>query len=595
MDGNEPQGRSSLSTIMLAATAFILVYYGAQYFFGGETPEAGDTTAETTEELSPEEQARAAEAAAERARLREERRATGTITTDEFVATIDNLAGGVSSFVLRGDRFHDAEGHPQDLVTTTRDEYRPLRIALPGAPIPDDAVWDLRQVSEREVELRWRGQGLEVVRSISAGTGPYQLWQTVVVRNVGSEPRRTPLSLSVYHYIQVANEGGGMFGGRSPNISQGICSTAGSVVRKDHEALQNPHGYGETVEFAGVENVYFVQALAPSNGEPAARCALSAAHFYAEGSSDVDGNLFTSTLRYATVDLPVGGEHSWTTLAYMGPKDWHALERAGHHLPDVVNLGTFAVIARGFATALGWIYGRVGNWGIAIIILTMIVKILLFPVVNRQFRAMAPMRKLKPEMDRINEELKDDMEARQRAILALYQKHGVNPAAQMLGCLPVFLQMPVFFALYTSLSTNIELYHQPFVFFWTDLSARDPYFVLPVMLSGLMFVQQKLMPNTGMDPNQARIMLYMMPIMMGAFMLFLPSGLCLYMLTNSGLSIAQQQFNFWRVSQEEAAREAANKASSPETENTATGTVEKNDGKSAARTSPKGSGRSRRG
>lgn len=584
MEPEQGSGRS-WSTILVAAAGFMLVYYGSQYLFGTETPEATDLPEQTG--MTPEEVA--AHAAEEQARhqARLDQASELTITTDEFEASVDNLGGGLAHFRLRGERFHDAEGHAQDLVTTWDEHYRPLRISLPGAPIPDDAIWQLRQVSPTEVELRWRGQGLEIVRSISAGHGPYQLWQTVVVRNVGTEVRRTPLYEHAYHYIRAADEGGGLFGGRSPNISQGLCRTDGDVVRKDHEALQDPHGYGNGVEFTGVENVYFVQALAPS-GELAHRCGMVASHRSTEENPDeVDGNLFESTLEYGSVDIAPGAEHSWTTLAYLGPKDWHALETAGHHLPDVVNLGTFAIIARQFANALGWLHERTGNWGLAIIILTLIVKLLLFPVVNRQFRAMAPMRKLKPEMDRINEQFKDDMEQRQREIMLLYQKHGINPAAQMLGCLPVFLQMPVFFALYTSLSTNIELYHQPFVFFWTDLSARDPFFVLPVLLSGLMFVQQKLMPNAGMDPQQAKIMLYMMPIMMGAFMLFLPSGLCLYMLTNSALSIAQQQLNFWRASQEDAAK-AAN------TENTAPPPPAKDD-KGDARTSKKGSGRDRRG
>jgi YidC/Oxa1 family membrane protein insertase len=588
VDGNDassPGGRSSWSTILVAGAAFMLVYYGSQYMFGDQTPHATDT-----EGLTAEEQAAQAAAAEEHERARAAIARTATITTPEFEATIEDVSGGLTHFRLLAHdehghvRFPDAEGQPQDLVTTSREAYRPLRISLPGTPIPQDAIWTLRQVSPTEVELRWAGQGLEIVRSISAGHAPYQLWQTVVVRNVGPTTRRTPLYEHTYHYVQVASEGGGMFGGRSPQISQGLCRHDGDVTRKDHEALQSAHGYGDGVEFAGIENVYFVQALA-ANGELASRCGMVASHRSTdENPTEVDGNLFESTLEYASVDIPAGGEHSWTTLAYIGPKDWDALQAAGHHLPDVVNLGTFAIIARQFASALGWIYRHVGNWGLAIIILTIIVKILLFPVVNRQFRAMAPMRKLKPEMDRINELYKDDMEQRQREIMLLYQKHGINPAAQMLGCLPVFLQMPVFFALYASLQNNIELYHQPFVFFWTDLTARDPYFVLPVLLSAMMFLQQKLMPNAGMDPQQAKIMLYTMPLMMGMFMLFLPSGLCLYMLTNSALSIAQQQLNFWRANQEDA-RKGGGPTPPP--------AVVVSDDKAV--TSTKGSGRNRRG
>ncbi len=558
----EPNDRSrSLTTIAIAGAGFMLVYYGSQWLFGPTTPPADETaeTAEATTEEVPTEGEETtpvvdSEAAAA-ARL--DRAAVGTIHTGQYEATIDNLGGGITHFHLLGPRFHDATGDQQDLVTTEREEYRPMRIALPGAPIPSDAVWDLRQVSDTEVELRWRGEGLEIVRSFSPGSGPYQLYETVVVRNIGRQTRRTPLDVYSYHYVERANEGSSSFGARSPHMSQGLCRHEGDVERKDRTALLTPHGYGNGVDFVALESVYFVQALAPSS-EPAARCGLVSRDLGADESGDAIGSVFEGKLEYPSVEIAPGAEHSWTTLAYLGPKDWRALGTAGHALPDVVNLGTFAVIARVFAQALEWLFRHVGNWGLAIIILTLVVKLLLFPIVNRQYRMMAPMRKLKPEMDKISAEYKDDMEKRQAATMELYRRHGINPAAQMMGCLPVFLQMPVFFALYTSLSTNVELYNQPFALWWQDLSAPDPYFVLPLM--------------------------------MGAFMLFLPSGLCLYMLTNSALSITQQQLNFWRANREDAARDAALAA---ETKNTPP--AEEKSPKVGGRTGPSGSGRNRRG
>jgi YidC/Oxa1 family membrane protein insertase len=586
----EPNDRSrSLTTIAIAGAGFMLVYYGSQWLFGPPTPPATESAETATEEVSPEEQARRDEEIAAAQAARVGRRTEGTIHTPLFEAGIDNLGGGITHFRLLGDRFHDETGEQHELVTTDREEYRPLRISLPGAPIPADAVWDLRQVSETEVELRWRGEGLEVVRSFSAGQGPYQVYQTVVVRNIGDEARRTRLNVHAYHYVERANEGSSTFGARSPYMSEGLCRHEEEVERKDRTALLTPHGYGNGVDFVAVESVYFVQALAASS-EPAARCGLVSRDLGIDESGEALGSIFEGTLQYETVEIAPGAEHSWTTLAYLGPKDWRALGAAGHYLSDVVNLGTFAIIARAFAEALEWLYRHVGNWGLAIIILTLIVKLLLFPIVNRQYRMMAPMRKLKPEMDKISAEYKDDMEKRQAATMELYRRHGINPAAQMMGCLPVFLQMPVFFALYTSLSTNVELYHQPFIWPWVDLSARDPYFILPVLLSALMFVQQKLMPNT-MDPQQAKIMLYMMPLMMGMFMLFLPSGLCLYMLTNSALSIAQQQLNFWRANREDAERDAAAAAAVKNT----TPAVEEKSPKASGRTGSKSSGRTRNG
>lgn len=557
--GHPPENRSSLSTILLITGAMMALYYGYNHFFQHTPPPAEGVAA--TEELTPEQRVEREREVADRRAARIEQRQTGTLRTELFEATIDNLGGGLSELRLLGDRFRDrATGEQENLVTTQLEDYRPLRLSLPGVDIPPDVVWELTQENERSVALRWSGNGVEVHRRLEAGSGPYQIWQTVLVRNVGERTRRVRVQEHAFHYVPRSLESGGFLGlgARSTHIGQGLCRHEGEVTRKARGDLASAHGYGGTIDFAGLENQYFAQVLAPSD-EAAERCGLWAQDRYA--GEEVDGTLFEAQLRYPIVDVTPGGEHMTRTLAFFGPKDWSALETAGHSLPEVVNLGTFAVIARQFARLLAFIEGQVGNWGLAIILLTLLVRIALYPVMARQFRAFAPMRKLKPEMDALNAKFADDMEKRQAAIMELYKKHGINPAAQMLGCLPILLQMPVFFALYTSLSTNIELYHQPFALWWQDLSGPDPYFSLPIALSGLMHVQQRLTP-TQMDPAQQRVMLWMMPIMMGVFMLFLPSGLCLYMLTNSTLSIAQQRFNEWRWQREEAEKEAARPAGS---------------------------------
>jgi YidC/Oxa1 family membrane protein insertase len=572
--GQAPENRSSLTTILLITGAMMAVYYGYTYFFGHTPPPPDSRVAEG---VTPDQiEARAVDVVALR-RAREGQRATATIRTDRYEATVDNLSGGVSSFQLLGTRFHrdDSDGQVE-LVTTGRnpagepdvslEEFVPMRVSLPGIDIPPDAVWTLTQESETSVVLSWTGDGVEVRRRLEAGSGPYQLWQTVLVRNLGDASRRFRLEHHAFHYVTRAAERGPLpfgIGGRATYIGYGLCRHDEEVERKARGDLATPHGFGGAIDFVGIENQYFAQVFAPSGDDAApthgqtVRCGLWAQDRY-EGD-EVDGTLFEAQLRYPIVDVAPGGEHMTRTLAFFGPKDWAALETAGHALPEVVNLGTFAMIARQFAHLLAFIQGLVGNWGLAIILLTLLVRIALYPVMARQFRAFAPMRKLKPEMDALNAKYADDMEKRQAAIMELYKKHGINPAAQMLGCLPILLQMPVFFALYTSLNTNIELYHQPFALWWQDLSAPDPYFSLPLALSALMHVQQRLTP-TQMDPAQARIMLWMMPIMMGVFMLFLPSGLCLYMLTNSSLSIAQQRFNEWRWQREEAEKDAAKAA-----------------------------------
>jgi YidC/Oxa1 family membrane protein insertase len=176
---------------------------------------------------------------------------------------------------------------------------------------------------------------------------------------------------------------------------------------------------------------------------------------------------------------------------------------------------------------------------------------------------MGQMRMLKPEIDKLNEMYKEDPQQKGAAMMELYRKRGVSPFG---GCLPSLLQMPVWFAFYASLSTNVELYHASFAGWYTDLSAPDPFFVLPLLVGVLMHFQQRLTP-VGTDATQAKIMMWLMPIMITSFLLFLPSGLCLYMVTNSVLGMGQQvyiQRNLEKKEAEAKAKAAAEEAAAEE-------------------------------
>ncbi|MFI5307553.1 MAG: YidC/Oxa1 family insertase periplasmic-domain containing protein, partial [Polyangiales bacterium] len=309
-----------------------------------------------------------------------------------------------------------------------------------------------------------------------------------------------------------------------------------AAERQDRKALGSGVDYPGPVVFGGLENVYFLSAIAPDSQE-AERCRLEAEP--RGGSvSDPVGTLWTSRVSYKEIELPPGGSKRYRTLAYLGPKSPAELGAAGHSLKSAIQSGWFTSLAEGLTWLLRRIHGGVGNWGFAIILLTFVVKAVLFPLTAKQMQSMAKMKELKPELDRINDLYGDDREKKGAAIMELYRKRGVNPLA---GCFPVLLQMPIWFSLYSSLSSNVELFRAPFALWWTDLSTPDPLFVLPLALGALMFVQQKMTPATGMDPVQQKMMLYMMPTMITSFMLFLPAGLCLYMFTNSALSIGQQR------------------------------------------------------
>lgn len=514
----------------------------------GQDDEAGDEAEQAGDE-EPSETPQAATGATELSDAQRARRVanerTATIQTEDYAATFTNRNTALVSFVLRGEQWTDDEGEQLQLVTTDKEEFLPLRVELNGIDVPLDAEWEMEQPDPRSIRFTWSGDGFTVVRRVEADATPFQLWSTVKVTNDSAGVRPVRINHTTHHYVLRALEDGGFIGSRSPHIAQGICHLTEDTVRQDSAGLEDgPQGHGPDVLFAGLENTYFGWMMAHEGG-PGERCQISAIDV---GRPEVEteyGSLFEARLVATRQELAPRGEHIERVTIFVGPKDVAALNQVGHGMGAAVDLGWFTFIGKYLSLLLSLIFSFIGNWGLSIILLTVVVKAALFPLTNKSFKSMAQMRLLKPEMDALNERFADDKEKKGAAVMELYRKHKVNPAS---GCLPSLLQIPIWFALYRSLSSNIELYHAPFAV-WTDLSAPDPYYILPVLLGALMFLQQKLTPTT-MDPAQAKMMLYFMPGMMTVFMLFLPAGLCVYMVTNSALGISQQKYIHWRLDQQ---------------------------------------------
>ena len=224
--------------------------------------------------------------------------------------------------------------------------------------------------------------------------------------------------------------------------------------------------------------------------------------------------------------------------SFFGPKDLDTLKQYDEKLIDTVDLGWFGFLSQPLLKATKILYDLTGNWGIAIILLTVIIKIIFYPLTKSAAVAMHKSKKLQPEMQKLREKFKSDPRRQQQELMAFMSKHQINP---MKGCLPMLPQMPVFFALYRVLSTAIELRHAPFMGWIVDLSAADPYYVTPLLWGGTMFIQQKLTPSPGMDKAQQRMMM-MLPAVFSVMMITLPSGMVLYMLANTIVSIGQQKW-----------------------------------------------------
>jgi len=223
-------------------------------------------------------------------------------------------------------------------------------------------------------------------------------------------------------------------------------------------------------------------------------------------------------------------------ISYTGPKSHDVLKAVDADLAQVIDLGIFSAIGEILLWVMQWFHQLIPNWGVAIILLTILVRLIVLPFNMFSYKSMKKMQQIQPQMTSIRERYKEDPPTMQKEIMALMKEQKVNPLG---GCLPMLLQMPVFFALYQVLGQSIELYKAPFFGWIVDLSLKDPYFVLPVLMGAAMYVQQKITPTT-MDPAQAKIMQFL-PIVFSLMMVSLPSGLTLYIFISTVFGIVQQQ------------------------------------------------------
>ena len=249
------------------------------------------------------------------------------------------------------------------------------------------------------------------------------------------------------------------------------------------------------------------------------------------------GDAIENLIETPVITLQPGERKALDYLVFIGPKDTEQLKAAGHNLDKVVHFGFFNILAQPLFLVLTFFYGYFKNYGVAIILLTVLIKILFWPLTHKSYSSMKAMQKLQPEMQKLREKHGSDKERLNKEMMELYKTHRVNPLG---GCLPMLVQIPVFFALYKVLLDSIALRHAPFALWITDLSAKDPYYITPLLMGASMFVQQKMTPTTA-DPMQAKIFM-MMPVIFTFMFLNFPSGLVIYWLVNNLLTIVQQYF-----------------------------------------------------
>jgi YidC/Oxa1 family membrane protein insertase len=479
---------------------------------------------------------------------------------NRFEADLSTRGAGLTHFRLTDARY--AQSAAADMSSTPDIErWRNLRTLFrtPGvAAQPEDQVqydrfdWKLENKGDgRSCRFSYEDEEVRIVKEIGAGARPFELNIETALTNLSNAPKKHATSIEVFAY-RTNGEVKGKFGRVSPFQTGLECARGSDVKRLSKDASEFKSGwFSEPLadRYAAIANYYFAQALVPMEGAPGAlsekpSCDLLDEQWYSGSQrpdDDEAGDIYKARLAYPPRTLGPRESASYRQIAFFGPKERDVLSSSAGGSPklgDLINLGTFSFVGRYLVTIITWIHAHItlGNWGIAIIVLTIGVRTFLFPLTWKQIKSTLAMRKLKPEIDALNEKFKDDAQAKNLAMMELWRKHKVNPLG---GCLPALVQMPVWFAMWATLQTAVEFYHTRFLWF-ADLSAPDKYFILPAVLGGSMIIQQRLIPQQGMDPVQQKMMTWLMPLIFTGMMLFLPAALGLYSLTNSVLAITQQ-------------------------------------------------------
>jgi len=536
----------------LAITVILVAVIAVSYFFqpkpatGQQTPAAQSAVATPAAPAPPQEIQAPSKSI--------------TVSTPKYVAVFNERGGRLASFKLLG--YNKRKLNPalsdeaMELITMSNRDDWPLRLSLSSAnnvaaPSLENAhfVADVDQLTVGEGESRQLSMtyqapdGVTVTRLFTFSSDSYLVKQLVTVENKSEVPL-SDLMLTMRINTAPFSDGKP---GRYDQMAAYINGKMITEAPKDAASkLGDYRGKLKSVDWIGYMDQYFLTALVmpditdvPGAVPPSLLAVLQDHGGVAVGASQ-------------PLNLASGQKAAYDFAFYYGPKSNNDLKAAGHNLTKSVDLGWFSFIAAPLAALLRWLYSIIGNYGLAIIIVTILIKVALWPLTAKSYRSMKDMQKLQPKVLKIREKYADDKEAMNREIMQLYKTFKINPLG---GCLPMVLQIPFFIAFYRVLDSLLELRGAPFILWIKDLAAPDrlfsfdftiPFFepptgipVLTILMGASMVLQQKMTPNTMGDPMQAKMMM-MMPIVFTFILINMPAGLVLYWLVNNILSIGQQ-------------------------------------------------------
>jgi len=465
---------------------------------------------------------------------------TIVVRTDLLVAEIDTLGGSLKRIELLKQK--EAKDSSKNLVLLGPEHHYEAQSGLTGDGGPNHrTLWSVQPgnttlvAGEQALEVRLVAQGKDGI----AATKLYRFKRDSYVIDVALEIRNTgPQPVLPFTYFQLTHDGKASADANAVAETFGAQSFNGFAVYSEEKKFEKvsptdiDKGKADFIKqakdgwFAYVQH-YFVAGWLPAAGVTR--------EYAMEKRAD---GVYTGRTLIAAGTIAPGGGATVSVPLYAGPQEQYRLAAVAPGFDLVVDYGWLTIIAWPLFWLLEKFHGLSGNWGVAIILLTILIKVVFFPLSAASYRSMAKMKLITPRMQKIREMYEHDRQKMNQAMMELYKTEKINPLG---GCFPILVQIPVFIALYWVLLAAIELRHAPFILWIKDLSALDPYYVLPVLMTVTMVIQTKLNPVPP-DPVQAKVMQFM-PFVFSIFFFFFPAGLVLYWLVNNILSIAQQ----WQI------------------------------------------------
>jgi YidC/Oxa1 family membrane protein insertase len=467
-----------------------------------------------------------------------------TIDTPLYTAVFNTRGARLKDFRLK--KYLDKIGpgaKPVDLATQNlgRDYPFGLEFTQANFPFSSDSLFQVNAESLKlgpgrdkgAIVFTWNSPaGLQITQQMTFYADNYRFDINLQMANLSPRQIEGRPGLVWIGKIHPHSSGGGMacIPGSGGSSAVSVPPFPALVQKELHEVdlkdLKEEKRFTEGVQWGGFQDQYFLAAFAPQK--------IEGTELILKRLSDTAAELRIEGPR---VVLPPATQFAESFFMFLGPKDLGKLKAFGYNLDKALDFGWFDIVAKPMLYAMKFFYEYTGNYGLAIILLTIIIKILFWWPTNLSYKSMREMKKLQPEMAKLREKYKDNKEKLNKEMMDLYRRYKVNP---MGGCLPMAIQIPVFFALYKVLLYSIELRHAPFYWWIHDLSAPDPYYISPVLMGASMFAQQWLTPTTG-DPTQAKMML-IMPVVFTFMFLSFPTGLVIYWLFSNLLSIGQQLY-----------------------------------------------------